>query len=107
MERVLANLVENAQRYAGGVAELSLAVCEDTLVITVDDAGPGVPVDERSAIFGRFNRGSAGQPQSQPKGTGLGLALVDEHVRMHGGEAFATDSPFGGARFVLRIPRVP
>jgi signal transduction histidine kinase len=107
IERVLANLVENAQRYAGGVAELSIDVCGDSLVISVDDAGPGVPAQERSAIFGRFSRGSMAQPPSQPKGTGLGLALVDEHVRMHGGEAYVTDSAFGGARFVVKVPRIP
>jgi two-component system sensor histidine kinase MtrB len=107
IERVLANLIENAQRYAGGVTEISIAVQGEVLVIAVDDAGPGVPTHERSAIFGRFNRGSIGQPQDKPKGTGLGLALVEEHVRMHGGETHVGDSPLGGARFVVRVPRSP
>jgi signal transduction histidine kinase len=105
LERVLANLVENAARYGGGVVAVSVAVHGDELVIMVDDAGPGVPVDERQAIFGRFNRGSMGQPDGQPKGTGLGLALVDEHVRMHHGEVYVTDAAAGGARFVVRLPR--
>jgi len=105
LERVLANLVENAARYGGGVVALSIAEERDNLVIMVDDAGPGVPVNERQAIFGRFNRGSMGQPDGQTKGTGLGLALVDEHVRMHHGEVFVTDTPAGGARFVVRLPR--
>ena len=60
---------------------------------------------ERTAIFGRFHRGSIEQPPDRPKGTGLGLALVDEHVRMHGGTASVTDSPWGGARFVIHLPR--
>lgn len=107
LERIVANLVENAERYAGGVTEITVGVVGDRLVITVDDAGPGVPEDDRRAIFGRFNRGSMGQPADQPKGTGLGLALVDEHVRMHGGDISVTDNPSGGARFVVRLPKAP
>jgi signal transduction histidine kinase len=48
-----------------------------------------------------------GARERQPKGTGLGLALVEEHVRMHGGDVHVEDSPFGGARFVVRLPRAP
>ena len=76
------------------------------LVVSVDDAGPGVEPAERVAIFGRFHRGNIEQPVDRPKGTGLGLALVDEHTRMHGGSAWVTDSSYGGARFVVRFPGV-
>jgi signal transduction histidine kinase len=107
LERISANLIENAERYAGGVTEVSLHVDADCLVITVDDAGPGIPVDDRRAIFGRFNRGSMAQPADTPKGTGLGLALVEEHVRLHGGDVAVSDSSAGGARFIVRFPRVP
>ena len=65
-------------------------------MIVVDDDGPGVPMEERSAIFGRFHRGSIEQPHDRPKGTGLGLALVDEHVRMHGGSVSVIDGPSAG-----------
>jgi len=105
LERVVANLVENAERYAGGVTRVTISEVAEHLVISVDDAGPGVPKCDREAIFGRFNRGSVGQPTDKPKGTGLGLALVDEHVRLHGGDVTVTDSPDGGARFVVRFPR--
>jgi signal transduction histidine kinase len=106
LERIMANLVENAQRYAGGVTEVSVQVMSDQLVIMVDDGGPGVPMCDRHAIFGRFNRGSMGQPPDKPKGTGLGLALVEEHVRMHGGDVAVSESASGGARFVVRFPRL-
>jgi signal transduction histidine kinase len=46
------------------------------------------------------------QPLDSAKGTGLGLALVEEHVRMHGGDVAVTDSSTGGARFVVRFPRI-
>jgi two-component system, OmpR family, sensor histidine kinase MtrB len=105
LERVVANLVENAERYAGGVTRVTISEVADHLVISVDDAGSGVPACDREAIFGRFNRGSMGQPADKPKGTGLGLALVDEHMRLHSGGVTITDSPEGGARFVVRFPR--
>jgi signal transduction histidine kinase len=104
-ERVLSNLFENAARYAGGVTRVTLDRDAGALVVTVDDAGPGVAENERVAIFGRFHRGETTSRPDQPKGTGLGLALVDEHVRMHGGEVFVTESPDGGARFVVRVPQ--
>ncbi len=103
-ERVLSNLFENAERYAGGVEAVTLAIESGALVITVDDDGPGVPPEERRAIFGRFHRGSMEQPADRPKGTGLGLSLVEEHVRMHGGSVYVTDGPSGGARFVVTLP---
>ena len=105
LERILANLIENAERYAGGVTEVSVRVDGDYLTIAVDDAGPGIPLEDRRAIFGRFNRGSMPQPVGSPKGTGLGLALVEEHVRLHGGDVDVTDSGAGGARFIVRLPR--
>jgi signal transduction histidine kinase len=105
-ERVLANLVENADRYGGGITRLSLSRRDGYLVVVVDDDGPGVPAEERSAIFGRFHRGSIEQPRDRPKGTGLGLALVDEHVRMHGGSVSVIDGPTGGARFIVHLPEL-
>ncbi len=104
IERVLANLVENANRYGGGVAEVNLARDADELVIVVDDDGPGVPPEDRTAIFGRFHRGGGELPHDLPKGTGLGLALVQEHVQLHGGSVHVTESPSNGARFVVRLP---
>ncbi|MEX0847414.1 MAG: HAMP domain-containing sensor histidine kinase [Ilumatobacteraceae bacterium] len=105
-ERVLDNLLENADRYGGGCTSVELERVDGDLVVCVDDAGPGVEDVERIAIFGRFHRGNIEQPVGRPKGTGLGLALVEEHVRMHGGSVWVTDSPDGGARFVVRIPLV-
>ncbi|HQZ32821.1 MAG TPA: HAMP domain-containing sensor histidine kinase [Ilumatobacteraceae bacterium] len=106
-ERVMANLVENADRYAGGVVQVAVSLDANVLTVMVDDEGPGVPESERLAIFGRFNRGSMAQPEDKPKGTGLGLALVDEHVRMHGGRIEVVDAPSGGARFIVTIPGAP
>ncbi|MEO6125510.1 MAG: HAMP domain-containing sensor histidine kinase [Ilumatobacteraceae bacterium] len=103
-ERVLANLVENAARYGGGVTGIGLARRDTALVVTIDDDGPGVPIDERVAIFGRFHRGAAQTAPDAEKGTGLGLSLVDEHVTLHGGTVTVDDSPSGGARFTVVFP---
>jgi two-component system, OmpR family, sensor histidine kinase MtrB len=103
-QRIVANLVENASRYAGGPTRVALDRDGARLVVTVDDAGPGVAPEERVAIFGRFHRGEHERQPGVPKGSGLGLSLVDEHVTLHGGTIVVTDSPDGGARFVVELP---
>ena len=103
-ERVVANLLENALRYGGGVVRVECAHVDGALQLIVDDAGPGVPEAERANIFGRFHRGSASTAPGSPKGTGLGLSLVDEYVRLERGTVWVETSPEGGARFVVRIP---
>lgn len=103
-QRIVANLVENATRYAGAPTSLILERSGERLVVIVDDAGPGVPEEERVAIFGRFHRGEHERQPGVPKGSGLGLSLVEEHVTLHGGTIYVTDSPDGGARFVVELP---
>jgi signal transduction histidine kinase len=102
--RIVANLVENAVRYAGGPTAVILERDDARLVLIVDDAGPGVPVEERVAIFGRFHRGEHERQPGVPKGSGLGLALVEEHVALHGGAISVSDSPAAGARFRVELP---
>jgi signal transduction histidine kinase len=72
------------------------------VLISVEDEGPGVPPADRERIFERFVRG--GSRGSLP-GTGLGLSLVAETVRSHGGAVWCAPGPGGvGARFVVRLP---
>ena len=99
--QVLVNLVQNADHYAGGVTSVRISGNTDELWFLVDDHGPGIPEDQRSQVFDRFVRGS---DPSVP-GTGLGLALVKEHVRLHDGSVHVEEAPGGGARFVVRLPR--
>jgi signal transduction histidine kinase len=79
------------------------AATRPAVFVAVEDSGPGVTPSERARIFERFARGSAGR--SRAGGTGLGLALVAEHVRAHGGHTWVEDSPSGGARFVVTFPK--
>jgi two-component system sensor histidine kinase MtrB len=103
-ERIVDNLVENAIRHGGGPTSVELSRSGTALVLLIDDAGPGIPPSERVAVFGRFHRGGSAQPIDLPKGTGLGLALVDEHVKLHGGQVWIEGSHRGGARFVVSLP---
>ena len=107
-ERIMANLIDNARLHGGGATRVSIEPVVDEsgirtgTIVAVEDSGPGVAQSERTRIFERFARGSAGR--SRAGGTGLGLALVSEHVRAHGGRTWVEDSANGGARFVVMFP---
>lgn len=107
--QVITNLIENAGRYGGGATRVGVEGGVSVARVTVDDEGPGVPEDERQAVFERFFRGSAaGRRRGGGQGSGLGLALVAEHVRLHGGRVWVEDPPHGqGARFVVELPVAP
>jgi two-component system sensor histidine kinase MtrB len=103
-ERVIANLIDNAHYYAGGATEVCIDLEGDQLSINVDDAGAGVPLEERDTVFERFFRGRAAHDRGIARGTGLGLALVRDHVRAFGGTIRVLESPAGGARFQILLP---
>ncbi|TFV57713.1 HAMP domain-containing histidine kinase [Geodermatophilus sp. DF01-2] len=103
LERVLRNLVDNADTHGGGLTAMTVERTPTSACIVVDDSGPGVPEAERSTIFERFARGS-GSARASTEGSGLGLALVSRHVQLMGGSVDVTDAPGGGARFVVRLP---
>lgn len=103
LERIVGNLLENASIHAGGAARISIEPGPDrTVLLAVEDGGPGVAASEKARIFERFARGTASR--HRVGGTGLGLALVVEHARSYGGDAWVEDRPGGGARFVVRLP---
>ncbi|HET9089475.1 MAG TPA: HAMP domain-containing sensor histidine kinase [Acidimicrobiales bacterium] len=104
-ERVMANLLGNAAHYAGGAIVVRVDAADSHVTVDVDDAGPGVPIDERESIFQRFFRGRAAHDRSLARGTGLGLALVRDHVAAFGGTIVVHESPEGGARFHIELPR--
>jgi signal transduction histidine kinase len=109
LERVVANLVENASAYGGGAVAVVVERDDGVVRLHVDDAGAGVPPEERTKVFERFFRGSASGRRGTGDGSGLGLALVAEHVRLHGGRVWVEDAPggSGGARFVVELPAAP
>ena len=107
LAQVLDNLLRNAQKYGGGATRITVAPNGRQIEIAVEDSGPGVAPSERSLVFERFTRGAAARKRGAGDGAGLGLALVDEHARRHGGSARVEGKSDGepGARFVITLPR--
>lgn len=106
LERVINNLVRNADTHGGGVAAIRVRVDARVARIEVEDHGPGVPPAERAKVFERFYRGQGSGRRGSSDGVGLGLSLVAEHMRLHGGRVWVEDAPHAGARFVAELPRV-
>ncbi|MEU4286664.1 HAMP domain-containing sensor histidine kinase [Kribbella sp. NPDC026596] len=101
LERVIANLVENAEDHAGGCKGVGVEAGGLGVIITVDDAGPGIAAEDRTRIFERFGRG---ETSGRGRGVGLGLAIVARHVQWHAGTIRVEDRPGGGARFTVELP---
>ncbi|MSO47497.1 MAG: HAMP domain-containing histidine kinase [Thermoleophilia bacterium] len=97
--QIVSNLVRNAVRWTpdGGTITVSALAEAGRVWITVDDSGPGVPVEKRAAIFRAFYT-------EDGTGTGLGLAIARELSVAMGGSVAVGDSPHGGARFVVELP---
>jgi two-component system sensor histidine kinase MtrB len=104
LDRVLTNLLENADHYANGATRIGIAASDDHLTIDVDDQGPGIAPAERTRVFERFHRGEASLA-STAAGTGLGLAIAAEHCRVLGGRLFVADDVETGTRFRIELPR--
>lgn len=101
--RALSNLVDNAARHARGRIDVFLMTDGDRSIIRVDDDGPGVDPDDRALVVDRFARLDEAR-RKRDGGAGLGLAIVDEVARRHGGELRISASSSGGARFEIVLP---
>ncbi|MES2751771.1 MAG: ATP-binding protein [Pseudomonadota bacterium] len=101
-KRCLANLVSNAARHADAI---SITGHRDHryLTVTVDDDGPGIPLDMREEVFKPFLRLDDARNQDEG-GSGLGLAIARDIARSHGGDITLGDSPMGGLRATVRVP---
>jgi two-component system sensor histidine kinase BaeS len=100
--QIVANLVENALKYAQAQVEVASELRDDELSVVVSDDGPGIPAAELTAVFTRLHvaRGTPGRAV----GTGLGLAIVHELAAAMGGQARAESPDTGGARLVVTVP---
>jgi two-component system sensor histidine kinase MtrB len=102
IERILGNLLDNAREHAPNApVEIGLRVLPDTVVLSVADAGPGVPEDRLERIFDRFYKAD---PSRQGGSSGLGLAIAAENAALIGGSLAARNRSAGGLRFDLRLP---
>jgi two-component system sensor histidine kinase KdpD len=113
LSHIVQNLVDNAARYGGanGDRRIQVAVAKAgprAVAISVTDHGPGVPKGLRGRLFRPFQQGpdpveSYRSTGTGPAGLGLGLALVRELARAHGGEATHADAPGGGSTFTVTL----
>lgn len=101
-KRCLANLVGNACRHADNVA-LDGTHADGVLTVTIDDDGPGIPVEEYEAIFRPFYRLDNAR-NVDDSGTGLGMPIARDIARSHGGDIVLSKSPLGGLRVTVTIP---
>lgn len=102
VERIVENLLTNADRHlpAGTPIWVRLQPVDGGVLLSVEDAGPGVPEGSRSQIFEPFRRGI----EATAGGLGLGLSLVARFAGMHGGRAWVDDRAGGGAAFRVYLP---
>jgi signal transduction histidine kinase len=107
-ERIMTNLIANAERHGGGASRVEVTSDEEAVHVAVEDAGPGVSPEDQHRIFDRFARGAAtAGTRGRGSGTGLGLALVAEHVKLLHGTVAVDEAAGGGARFVVSLPLAP
>jgi two-component system osmolarity sensor histidine kinase EnvZ len=103
LKRCLANLIDNAAAH-GDKVRVSVKGEADAVKIAVDDNGAGIPEELYEEAFRPFSRLDATRSRNQ-KGVGLGLAIARDVARSHGGDIHLSQSPLGGLRAELRLPR--
>jgi signal transduction histidine kinase len=107
LEQALQNLVANAVRHTpdGGRVTVTASAPGSTVVLRVDDSGPGIPPDQLTRVFDRFYKVDESRTGTgTPSGSGLGLSIVQAIVARHGGTVHASNLPEGGARFEIVLP---
>lgn len=107
LDHVVTNLLTNAASYhdpaEGPRIEVTAQRHEDRVELWIDDAGPGIPEEERNAALEPFFRGAASRHR---RGSGLGLPIAARVAARHGGNLQIADSPLGGTRIVVSLPTV-
>lgn len=103
LKRIFSNIIDNAMAYADQLW-ISSQTQDDYYEIVLDDNGPGIPTEERDRMLQPFER-LDGSRNRDSGGTGLGLAIVKRAIERDKGTLTLTDSPRGGLRVVLRLPR--
>ena len=102
MRRCVTNLVQNAARYST-LVRIRAASKDGRVWLAIDDNGPGIPEDQRDAVFRPFYRLDAAR-RPTTGGVGLGLTIARDIVLAHGGDIELTDAPEGGLRVLTRLP---
>jgi signal transduction histidine kinase len=98
---VFLNILDNAAKHGaeGGRIEASIAFEKEKVIVKIRDHGPGIPEDELPLVKKKFYKGS-----SKARGTGIGLAVCDEILQMHGGSLELSNAADGGTVVTINIP---
>ena len=101
MRQVFLNILDNASKHGGEGKRIDAEICnvEDGVVIRIRDYGPGIPEDEIPLVTKKFYKGS-----SKARGSGIGLAVCDEIVEMHGGQLILENADGGGTLVTVQLP---
>ena len=101
MRQVFLNILDNAAKHGGEGKRIETEMCfeDDQVVVRIRDFGPGIPEDELPLVKKKFYKGS-----SSVRGTGIGLAVCDEIVEMHGGTLTLENAEGGGTLVTIRLP---
>ena len=101
MRQVFLNILDNASKHGGEGGRIDAEICntEDSVAIRIRDYGPGIPEDEIPLVKKKFYKGS-----SKARGSGIGLAVCDEIVEMHGGQLILENAPGGGTLVTVQLP---
>jgi len=111
LEQVIINLLENARKFAAPRhpnIRLSVYPVDNTFQLSVEDNGPGIPPSERENVFEKFYQLQLREhatEKGRPKGSGLGLPISRAIIHHLGGKLWATESPLGGTKMVLELPK--
>jgi signal transduction histidine kinase len=107
LSRMIRNLLDNANRHAKWKVAIGLQHNAESgaVELTVDDDGPGIPVEDRERVFDRFTRLDEGRARDAG-GLGLGLSMVKAIAEQQGGTVTIGDAPIGGARITVSLPAV-
>ena len=101
MRQVFLNILDNASKHGGEGARIEAEIrnLEGSLAVRIRDFGPGIPEDEIPLVKKKFYKGS-----SKARGSGIGLAVCDEIVEMHGGQLILENAPGGGTLVTVQLP---
>ena len=101
MRQVFLNILDNASKHGGEGKRIDAEICglEDFVEVRIRDYGPGIPEDEIPLVTRKFYKGS-----SKARGSGIGLAVCEEIVEMHGGQLVLENADGGGTLVTVRIP---
>lgn len=108
IERIFLNLISNAIKFTkpGGSIEVSVALDEDRVLVSVKDTGVGIPKDKKDKIFDRFAQVDKKTLTKSYEGSGIGLSLVESLIKMHKGKISVSSQEGEGSEFIVELPYV-